>query len=98
MKTDVTYVRKRFPFLSVFIIVVIGKNMFVCFCSFSCSFNPLMCFAFSGMCVCELCSKDKVRIPRLDERALYKVCNHCSKQLKEDREYGFQSNLVNFQF
>jgi hypothetical protein len=49
---------------------------------------------YSGICVCEMCSKEKVRIPKLDERTLYKVCNHCSKVLKESRVYGFQSDLT----
>jgi hypothetical protein len=47
-----------------------------------------------GICVCELCSKDKVRIPKLDERNLYKVCTHCGKLLKEARSYGFQSDIT----
>jgi hypothetical protein len=43
-----------------------------------------------GITVCEPCSKEKCRIPRLDEKALFKVCNRCARELKEHRTYGFQ--------
>jgi len=41
-----------------------------------------------GKCVCEFCSKDKVRILRLDPTQLFKVCNPCSIEIKESRVYG----------
>ena len=42
-----------------------------------------------GVTVCELCSKDKVRIPKLEDTlALYRVCIHCAKVIKESRQYG----------
>ena len=53
-------------------------------------FFPFLC---SGACICEQCSKDKVRIPKFDEYSLFRVCNHCSKELKEQRTYGFQADL-----
>lgn len=42
-----------------------------------------------GKCVCESCSKEKCRVPRIDERALMKVCNECARELKKARNYGF---------
>mmetsp|Transcript_26350 Transcript_26350/g.43976 ORF Transcript_26350/g.43976 Transcript_26350/m.43976 type:complete len:152 (-) Transcript_26350:409-864(-) len=41
-----------------------------------------------GKCVCEVCSKEKMRIPSIDERKLFKVCGPCSKELKQSRSYG----------
>eukprot|EP01036_Dinobryon_divergens_P026620 gene26620-35293_t len=41
-----------------------------------------------GKCVCEYCSKDRVRIPRLDADKLFKVCSPCSDVLKASRQYG----------
>ena len=44
-----------------------------------------------GVVVCEVCSRNKVRIPRLDERMLFKCCNACTAQLKAERRYGAAS-------
>ena len=41
-----------------------------------------------GACVCESCSREKVRIPSLDPRALFKCCNLCASELKAARRYG----------
>ena len=41
-----------------------------------------------GACVCEQCSREKVRIPSLDAKALFKVCNLCAHELKAARRYG----------
>jgi len=41
-----------------------------------------------GKCVCDECSRERVRIPRLDERTLLKVCNECARELKNNRVYG----------
>eukprot|EP01038_Epipyxis_sp_PR26KG_P011853 gene11853-15859_t len=45
-----------------------------------------------GKCVCEPCSKEKVRIPRLDEKKLFKVCNPCGLDIRNSREYGAVKN------
>lgn len=45
----------------------------------------------SGKCVCELCSREMVRIPKIDEWKLFKVCNPCAKEIKETRVYGADS-------
>jgi len=44
-----------------------------------------------GIVVCETCSRNKVRIPKLDERILFKCCNACTTQLKKERRYGAAS-------
>jgi anaerobic ribonucleoside-triphosphate reductase len=44
-----------------------------------------------GVIVCEACSRNKVRIPRLDERMLFKACNKCTALLKAERRYGAAS-------
>ena len=41
-----------------------------------------------GAVVDEQCSREKVRIPSLDEKALFKVCNLCANELKSARRYG----------
>jgi len=41
-----------------------------------------------GACVCDQCSRDKVRIPSLHANALFKVCNLCARELKAARRYG----------
>ena len=41
-----------------------------------------------GACVCENCSREKARIPTLEERALFKVCTSCATELKALRRYG----------
>lgn len=40
-----------------------------------------------GKCVCENCLVEKIRIPALDPRALFKVCSACSIKLKDERKY-----------
>lgn len=42
-----------------------------------------------GKCVCEICSRDKVRILRIDANKLFKVCNPCAVEIKDSRTYGF---------
>lgn len=44
-----------------------------------------------GVVVCDGCSRIKCRIPRLDERMLFKVCGKCASRLKEARRYGAAS-------
>mmetsp|Transcript_16972 Transcript_16972/g.38191 ORF Transcript_16972/g.38191 Transcript_16972/m.38191 type:complete len:85 (-) Transcript_16972:522-776(-) len=44
-----------------------------------------------GRCVCEICSRDKMRVPSLDERQLFKVCSDCGKELKKTRAYGVEA-------
>ena len=44
-----------------------------------------------GVVVCEGCSRNKVRIPRLVERMLFKCCNKCTAELKKARRYGAAS-------
>lgn len=44
-----------------------------------------------GVVVCDGCSRTKCRIPRLDERMLFKVCGRCAAKLKEARRYGAAS-------
>jgi hypothetical protein len=41
-----------------------------------------------GALVCEACSKERMRIPRLDEKQLFRVCSPCGTQLKDNRSYG----------
>lgn len=45
-----------------------------------------------GTVVCGNCSQDKVRVPKLDDRALYRVCLPCARALREQamtkRGYG----------
>eukprot|EP01031_Cornospumella_fuschlensis_P025805 gene25805-31164_t len=41
-----------------------------------------------GRCVCESCSNEKVRLPKLDPRALFKVCSLCANAIKNERTYG----------
>jgi len=41
-----------------------------------------------GACVCDQCSREKVRIPSLHENALFKACNLCARELKAARRYG----------
>ena len=41
-----------------------------------------------GACVCETCSREKVRIPSLDPKALFKCCTLCASELKAARRYG----------
>lgn len=42
-----------------------------------------------GACVCDSCSREKVRLPHLgDDRALLKVCSTCAKEVKNTRKYG----------
>jgi hypothetical protein len=43
-----------------------------------------------GKCVCDTCSREKVRIIRLDPRALFKVCTPCANHIKDNRQYGVQ--------
>lgn len=45
----------------------------------------------SGKCICEMCSKDKMRVPKIDEKKLFRVCNPCGKELKSQRVYGVRS-------
>ncbi len=47
-----------------------------------------------GAVVCLDCSRDKSRIPTLDERALFKVCVLCSKELKAARRYGARRKSI----
>jgi hypothetical protein len=42
----------------------------------------------SGKCVCEMCSRDKMRILKIDDKKLFRVCNPCGKELKSTRVYG----------
>lgn len=42
----------------------------------------------SGRCVCDDCSREKVRIPKFDDRTLFKVCTDCAKVFKAQRTYG----------
>ena len=37
--------------------------------------------------VCVGCSREKVVLPDIDERALFKVCNECARSIKNDRSY-----------
>lgn len=48
------------------------------------------CYFCSGKCICEICSKDKMRVPKIDEKRLFRVCNPCGKELKSMRVYGVQ--------
>lgn len=41
-----------------------------------------------GACICDQCSREKVRIPSLHTHALFKVCNLCARELKAARRYG----------
>jgi hypothetical protein len=41
-----------------------------------------------GKCVCEKCSREKVRINRIDSKSLLKVCNDCARENKLSRRYG----------
>lgn len=44
-----------------------------------------------GTVVCDGCSRTTCRIPRLDDRMLFKCCNSCATRLKEARRYGAAS-------
>lgn len=44
-----------------------------------------------GVVVCDACSRNKVRIPRLDPYMLFKTCNACAAILKNQRRYGAAS-------
>lgn len=46
-----------------------------------------------GKCVCDSCSREKVRIVRLDPRALFKVCNPCANHIKDNRQYGVNAYM-----
>ena len=48
----------------------------------------VLLYCYSGKCVCEMCSREKMRIPKLDEKKLFRVCNPCGKELKSVRVYG----------
>jgi len=41
-----------------------------------------------GKCVCEKCSREKVRINRIDSKSLLKVCTECARENKLNRQYG----------
>lgn len=58
-------------------------------CNFFLEFLFYFYYSLSGKCVCEICSRDKVRIPRIDAYKLFKVCNPCALEIKDSRSYGF---------
>jgi hypothetical protein len=35
-----------------------------------------------------MCSRDKMRILKIDDKKLFRVCNPCGKELKSTRVYG----------
>lgn len=47
-----------------------------------------------GAVVCASCSREKARIPSLDERALFKCCTPCVKELKAVRKYGARRRSI----
>lgn len=47
-----------------------------------------------GAVVCDSCSREKARIPSLDERALFKCCISCAKELKAGRTYGARRRSI----
>ncbi len=77
----VKYAKYPSPFSRGNIIVVTGKGFLHII------FNMLT-FLYSGRCVCDDCSREKVRIPKFDDRTLFKVCSDCAKYFKEQRTYG----------
>ena len=94
MKVTVLYVKSPLLCLSENIIVEIGMVVFMSYKTTRVLFSLMFLLLYdSGACICEQCSKDKVRIPKFDEYALFRVCNHCSKELKEQRNYGFQADM-----
>ena len=47
-----------------------------------------------GAVVCDACSRERARIPSLDERALFKCCIICAKELKGGRKYGARRRSI----
>jgi hypothetical protein len=52
--------------------------------------TPFCYLRHSGKCICEVCSRDKMRIPKMDDHKLFRVCNPCGRELKNQRVYGMQ--------
>jgi len=55
------------------------------------SFGFLSRKEFCGNCgnaVCASCATEKLRIPRLEDKTLFKVCSNCAREIKSQRQYG----------
>lgn len=48
-----------------------------------------------GKCVCEKCSREKVRIDKIDSKSLLKVCLSCARDIKATRKYGVPAYTEN---
>ena len=67
----------------------IGLEVYICMCILVIYIS--ICVRCSGKCVCEMCSREKIRIERIDTNKLFKVCLTCARDLKSSRRYGVQA-------
>jgi hypothetical protein len=84
MRKIVICVKKNFLYSPGSIIVVTGKLIVD-----SVMQKLIVSMFYSGACVCDLCSKDKVRIAKIeDNQLLHRVCAACARMIKDSRHYG----------